>query len=183
MQDLGFKRVRPISMNGEVVILAETRSNETFMPVAPLVKFARQVLSTSMLQLKAPVEGAIHTYGSINGVVIHRDGNFQAELFVINGNIEIPSHGHPDIDSIELYVSGDVDLLVEGKSVMPEGDKHGFMVRVFPNQEHSAHVGPDGGCFMSIQHWINGIPPSSVGLNWSGDPHEQEQKERYRNGK
>ena len=45
---------------------------------------------------------------------------------------------------------------------------HYLFVRVPPDDEHSAQAGPNGGCFLSVQHWLNGVEPSAVGMDWKG---------------
>ena len=42
------------------------------------------------------------------------------------------------------------------------------VVRVLPESEHSAKAGPEGGCFLSVQQWLNGVEPSAVGMDWKG---------------
>ena len=41
-------------------------------------------------------------------------------------------------------------------------------IRVKPNELHGGRTSDKGGAFVSIQHWLNGIEPSNVGLNWDG---------------
>ena len=173
-------RLRPISLyNGDVGLLFDSRSAP--LPVLPLVRFTRAVLMMPFGLLQIPFDSAIHSYGCINGVVLHRRGDFQAELFVVTPDTELPPHGHPDIDSIEVYVSGDIEFILEGRAITnPEKKMGRSMIRVLPGQEHGARIGPAGGCFISVQRWLNGIEPSSVGLNWSGEPHAESHKERYK---
>ena len=45
---------------------------------------------------------------------------------------------------------------------------HHLKVRILPSTEHSAKAGPDGGCFLSVQHWLNDVEPSAVGMDWKG---------------
>ena len=45
---------------------------------------------------------------------------------------------------------------------------HYLFVRVLPNDEHAAKAGPNGGCFLSVQQWKNGVKPSAVGMDWKG---------------
>ena len=42
------------------------------------------------------------------------------------------------------------------------------VVRVLPECPHSAIAGKDGGSFMSVQQWLNGVEPTSVGNDWDG---------------
>ena len=45
---------------------------------------------------------------------------------------------------------------------------HYEVVRVLPECPHSAIAGKDGGSFMSVQQWLNGVEPTSVGNDWDG---------------
>ena len=46
---------------------------------------------------------------------------------------------------------------------------HYEVVRVLPESPHSAIAGKKGGSFMSVQHWLNDVKPTSVGNDWQGD--------------
>jgi hypothetical protein len=46
----------------------------------------------------------------------------------------------------------------------------GVQFRIRPGVLHGAVVGPKGGAFLSLQHWIEG-EPTSVGLDWLGPEH------------
>lgn len=145
----------------------------------PLLQFARDFMDRSIATLSM---GSIHEFGVINGIVLHRAGQFQVELFIVQSGTELPSHGHPDIDSLEVHLGGDIDFLLEGRSVLRGAMRNkmrGHIIRVLPNQDHGARIGSTGGSFLSIQRWLNGVPPTSVGLNWSGPPHETLSKLRY----
>jgi hypothetical protein len=39
-------------------------------------------------------------------------------------------------------------------------------IRIFPHSTHTAISGPRGGCFISVQKWLNGVKPSTVGHDW-----------------
>ena len=46
----------------------------------------------------------------------------------------------------------------------------GMRLRILPHDVHGASVGPSGGCFISVQHWLGGVAPTSVHLDWDGPP-------------
>lgn len=48
----------------------------------------------------------------------------------------------------------------------------GAKIRVRPTDWHAALVGTAGDAFLSIQRWLNGVSPSSVGLDWLGPRHD-----------
>ena len=45
---------------------------------------------------------------------------------------------------------------------------HYMVVRILPETEHAAKAGPEGGCFLSVQQWLNGVEPTAVGMDWKG---------------
>ena len=91
----------------------------------------------------------------------------------------IPSHTHPNVDSYEVALSG-MEFFLNDKVVLPRwyanlpsnhcnlSTSHYEVVRVLPESPHSAIAGDKGGSFMSVQHWLNGVKPTSVGNDWDG---------------
>lgn len=122
--------------------------------------------------------------GGNTGTVLFRQAPFQVQLFLNDPNSEIADHTHPNVDSYEVYVAGDVYFRQNGKelltpdiiaTVTPER-LLGTRLRIHPNDVHGASVGPSGGSFISIQHWLNGVAPSSVHLDWDGPPLDEGHK-------
>lgn len=116
--------------------------------------------------------------GGNTGIVLFRHEKFQVQLFLNDPNSEIVDHTHPNVDSYEVYVAGDVYFRQNGEEVLnkqviatvtPER-LLGTRLRVLPNDVHGASIGPSGGSFISIQHWLNGLQPTSVHLDWDGPP-------------
>lgn len=91
---------------------------------------------------------------------------------------EIPDHSHPNIDTIQVYVTGDLALRLNGKPAMegavtelPDGrcSHNSRWVRVRPNDTHGATIGKLGAAFINFQHWTSG-EPTSAELDWKGEP-------------
>lgn len=102
--------------------------------------------------------------GEIFGVSLYRHGCYQVELFNVSPNSVIEGHTHPDVDSYECYITGDIDFWVTGGK---EWEFNGIRLkRVRPTETHGGNFGPSGGCFLSLQKWLNGVPPTSVLLDW-----------------
>lgn len=157
----------------------------------PLAAFADWFLAQPLIALRPPVYG-VHFYGDLMSVILYRDEEYQAELFIVrpDASERCGEHGHPDIDSMEVAISGELYFTLNGRpirnrkrvrAVSPDGAlaTYGEQVRVRPGEPHTAYVGQDGGCFLSLQRWLNGVKPSSIGLNWSGEEHAGKFKERY----
>jgi hypothetical protein len=136
----------------------------------------------------APAEGAFAFCGNGPGLVIHRAGEFQAQLFICEPNSAIPEHTHPNVDSFEAHVGGDLHFYVEGAPSIPEDHLHdrrngasrwwGRAVRVRQGVKHHLKVGPAGGAFVSVQRWLNGVAPTSVDDDWDGSPMDARHLER-----
>ncbi len=70
----------------------------------------------------------------------------------------------------------DHDMALEEHQGMP---KHQYTtIRVRPNDWHGGIASKNGGAFISIQHWLNGVKPTHVGADWEGttmgDKHTKE---------
>jgi len=102
--------------------------------------------------------------GSLSGCVLYRDGQYQVQLFIVKPNSEIPPHIHPNVDSYEVYLSGDINFMCNDKWF--NQNKFGSYIRVKENSYHGGKFGERGGCFLSVQKWLNGVEPTSVGENW-----------------
>lgn len=143
-----------------------------------LTQFAEWWMQTRAI--KAPLEGAYSRVGGNTGQVVFREGAFQVQLFICDPDSEITDHVHPNVDTYEVYVSGDVYFrknglpLIRPEIVTANEDGScrllGIIDRVKPADWHGAAIGPRGGCFLSIQEWLNGHKPSSVHLDWDGQP-------------
>ncbi len=150
-----------------------------------LAAFARWFLAQPLSALRPPVDATftvVTTGGRVEGMLLYRDAPYQVELFnAPRGGGHFPPHRHPNVDSIEYLLSGQIGFHVAGRAapvedvfaVAADGAAKlcGTIVRIRPSDWHGADVGPAGGVFLSIQRWLNGVPPSSVVLDWEGPPH------------
>lgn len=141
--------------------------------------FAREYLAHAPnFPFRPPCDRAVDAVEGLHGIVMWREGRFQAQCLICAPNTIIPPHAHPNVDSYEVHIDGGVDFFVGERRVIPlrvlgrrQGDSsawYGWAVRVRPGVVHRAEVGPHGGAFLSIQHWPEGIPMSSVGHDWAG---------------
>jgi hypothetical protein len=110
---------------------------------------------------------------------MERRGQFQVQMFAVPGNTVIPEHTHPNVDSIEVYVGGNVHFSHSGSYSYPRetlheqgprglSSKRGTLIRVRPNDLHGGVFGEGGGVFMSVQHWLNGVKPHCVASDYTG---------------
>lgn len=99
-----------------------------------------------------------------HGVVLFRQEPYQVEMFLVKPDSEIPPHIHPNVDSFEVYISGDITFMCNGEYF--DQNIIGDTIRVLPNSWHGGTFGKSGGCFLSIQKWMNGVKPKFVGDDW-----------------
>ena len=143
-----------------------------------LANFAKSYLQDMPnLKNRPPVNNAVQFYSSIAGITLWQENNFQVQMFICKPNTKIENHVHPNVDSYEVYLNGDVDFYINNKKVVDDkfitGEKnghsraYGMTARIKPDTLHSAFIGDRGGSFLSIQHWLKGNP-SHIGNDWVG---------------
>jgi hypothetical protein len=126
-----------------------------------------------------PLFHAVHKIEDVTSIIWFRQGEYQVQMFVVPGNYIIPEHTHPNVDSIEVYVGGQIKFSHSGKwaingkdlqveSVFGTSLLRGNTIRVKPNDLHGGLFGSSGGVFLSIQHWLNGVKPHCVAADYSG---------------
>jgi hypothetical protein len=144
-----------------------------------LETFCDKFLKNSSLIGRVPLFNAVHKVEDVMSVTWYREKQFQVQLFVVPPNYIIPEHTHPNVDSFELYVGGEIQFTINGKyttseeaMTTPNPDStsycRGVRMRVKPETTHGAIIGPSGGVFMSIQHWLNGVEPHCVAADYTG---------------
>lgn len=111
-----------------------------------------------------PQENELSHAADTHGVVLYRHEQYQVELFNVKPNSEIPRHIHPNVDSFEVYMGGDIEFS-RNEEVFSQSTL-GDSIRVKPNDWHGGKFGPRGGCFLSVQLWLNKVSPKFVGNDW-----------------
>ena len=118
----------------------------------------------------------------VSGLTLYRQRDLQVQLFVLPPYSEIPMHTHPNMDSFEVYIGGDVFLFIDGEEAGDHLKLGGFdylenkeefynvlflqPFRIKPESPHGGTIGRKGGAFLSIQHWKNKVEPSSPMDDW-----------------
>lgn len=148
-----------------------------------LATFAKRFLTGRVNWRAVPRLNNVTNFGNVISFVLYREGQYQVELFIIPNDIStFTEHRHPDVDVVEFGLCGEGMLLVNGKLSHTEDELKAWLdghiptypVRVRPTDMHSGY-GMSPYAFLSIQHWLHGVVPSSVGLNWIGEPASVEQ--------
>ncbi len=153
-----------------------------------VLDFARKFIAGKLNWLHCPRLGLTH-FGNIISQVIFRDIPFQVELFIVpSAPSSFTEHTHPDVDVVEYPLSGVNVLYVNGKEAHTVLQAEGWLagelpsplVRIEPTDKHSGQSDMLYS-FLSIQKWLNGVAPTSVGLNWMGEPSSSEQAQMLYN--
>jgi hypothetical protein len=143
-----------------------------------LEHFARHFLTGRINWWAVPRQDAIHNYDSIVGIVLYRKDQYQVELFIVPYSpSSFTLHCHPDVDTYEFPLTGDNALYLDGELMFTteqvrqwlQGQLRSQPVHIAPDMWHCGH-GATPYAFLSIQHWLHGVQPTSVGLNWQGLP-------------
>lgn len=115
------------------------------------------------------IEGAtVNIDGDVTETLLYSDGQFQVEMLSVTPNTILTTHSHPDVDSYEVYVSGDLTFEVDDKSYVPT-ESYSDYVRVPDGCTHGGKTGERGGVFLSVQLWKNGVKPTFISENWNGE--------------
>lgn len=144
----------------------------------PLHEFAQKYFEGG-IKLAPPQAGILHQQRlgtRATSVVLYREGQYQVELVTFAPNTTIPKHRHDHVDSIEVMVSGGLDLWVDDRqcvferSPRPQTGMNRDVLKFVPIPSDAYHHGGTvgGGCFLSVQRW-KGMAPSHVGIEWQ-DP-------------
>jgi hypothetical protein len=131
--------------------------------------------------IRPPHDNAIFKTNNAHAVVLYREGQFQAELYIVDANSVTPEHSHPGVESIIMYLTGEGSTTVNEKSVADprpyftkvnnDGTSILFKqkLRLNPNDSHGLVCHDKGFSFFSIEKWPDGISPSSVAAHWDGE--------------
>jgi hypothetical protein len=114
--------------------------------------------------------------------VLFREGQYQAELYLVRPNTSSPEHSHPGVENIIMVWGGNVHTIQNGKLFdysdhYREPSKTGTnklfgmcSEKLTDEQTHALIAGDKGGAFLSLEKWPEGVTPNSVTINWAGDP-------------
>lgn len=130
-----------------------------------LTAFLHWWLSTR--PINTPHHSVLNYNGTLNGVVLYRQDCYQVQLFIVQPDSVIDPHTHPNVDSYEVHVGGDIEFMCD--DVWYKHVNYGDFIRVKPSSWHGGKFGPAGGCFLSVQKWLNGVKPTTVGDDWSDE--------------
>lgn len=155
----------------------------------PLTNFLFWFLDSPIGLIKPPdpVAGkacnTLTVHESVLTLTLFRNPPFQVELVILlPGSPAWPGeHRHPNVDSYEVAWFNTVNFTKNGKVqngpelIVPVrvADTQFTLcgaVRLLPTDFHGTNQLVEGGALISLQHWLNGVEPTSVGNDWIGAP-------------
>lgn len=143
-----------------------------------LREFAESYLADPVA-IPTSVLSGVTFVGDFAEIVLFREGQFQVQMCLCKPNSHITDHAHPNVDSVLIYVTGELGLTLGGQLAFDTKDvreledgtnsHNGYAVSIPAGMVHGAVVGPMGGAFITLQHWLSGTP-TSVEKDWVGEP-------------
>jgi hypothetical protein len=124
------------------------------------------------------INPVFHTDNAMS-LCLYREGQFQVELYISEPDSTSPPHTHPGVDSCFIYLGGNIHFHLEGREnpdpqpfqkSKPNGTHALFGATVSSPDgiPHWLKIGPEGGAFLSFEHWKD-KEPVSVTTNWNGE--------------
>jgi hypothetical protein len=132
--------------------------------------------------VRPPFEDPVYVTDISYSYVLFREGQYQAELYLVRPNTSSPEHSHPGVENIVMVWGGNVHTIQNGKLFdysehYTEPSENGTnklfgmcSQKLTDNQSHALIAGDKGGAFLSLEKWPEGVTPNSVTINWKGDP-------------
>jgi len=129
--------------------------------------------------VRPPFEDCVYVTENSYSYVLFRQGQFQAEVYLIKPNSSCPEHSHPRVENMILFWGGDATPSYDGVPVKigpfhapaPNGTSPAFGAmgpKITDAHTHALHTGPKGAAFLSLEKWPDDVKPTSVVVNWKG---------------
>jgi len=130
--------------------------------------------------LRPPFDSPVYTTSISYSYILYREGQYQAELYLVKPNSTSPEHSHPGVENIVMILGGNVGGTVDGKvqdntalALQANADGTSKLFGCFgqtltQTSKHSLTTGVTGGAFISFEKWPEGVKPYSVTENWEG---------------
>lgn len=124
--------------------------------------------------IRLPEDARIFETDSTLSMIVFRQGDFQAEMYMIRPNVEVPKHSHP-MKQIILWVGGWMQAFWEGADSKKNGPlstvHSGFISpRLDENKWHSFVTTEKGSLLFVLEKWDSNEQKSSATIAYSGEP-------------
>jgi hypothetical protein len=131
--------------------------------------------------IRPPFEDPVYVTDISYSYVLFREGQYQAELYLVRPNTSSPNHSHPGIENIIMIWGGDVSNSQNGKKLdlseyykepSPTGTNKLFGMsseKLTDQGYHALFAGNKGGAFLSLEKWPTDRKMTSVTIEWDGE--------------
>lgn len=136
---------------------------------------------TNNRPIKVPFKNCIHDTDIACAIVLYREKNYQVEMYICKPNKESTPHSHPGVESINMYLTGDLtfkkgdDSFADLSEYQKENSNDGTHILLGMineindgNTPHTLKIGDSGGAFLIFQRWTK-EDPSSVAVVYEGE--------------
>jgi len=133
--------------------------------------------------IRIPEKNAIFKTAQARALVLYREGQYQAELYLAMPNTHSPEHSHPGVENAVMVIGGEPNSTVNGeieldtRPYLNEPNEEGLCKLYgmagaiqYDNDTHSLITYDKGACFISLEKWRDDIEPTSVTIQWDGAP-------------
>lgn len=146
-------------------MLAEAKFAPPAEGWADLREFAEWYMSLGA-PLLCPSDTEVYVSDDALTFPIYRNGRYQVELYVLHNPVAVPRHGHPYVEVIQSFMTGDADLHWSDLSpVLVHPEQHGGETfRKFVRSE-----APERKLLLTFERWPEGVKPSTIAAVWKGD--------------
>jgi len=143
--------------------------------------------------IRPPFEDPVYITDISYSYVLYREGQYQAELYLVRPNTSSPDHSHPGIENIVMVWGGDVSTSQNGKftdlsEYYKEPSSNGTnklfgmqSEKLTDNGFHALFAGNKGGAFLSLEKWPKDKKMTSVTIEWDGDAVDSSHAELIKN--
>lgn len=116
--------------------------------------------------VRPPQDSVVTVTDISTSSVVYRNANYQVELYMVKPNTNTPTHGHPGVENLIMYISGDINYVHNGTNISLDTQSHTPVLK--DGDTHALFSGPRGAVFYSIEKWPEQATPSSLVNVWDG---------------
>lgn len=129
---------------------------------------------------RIPFDKPIHVTDIAYALCLYREKKFQVELYICKADTQTPSHKHPNVESVTMYLAGNLEFAkpdgefadLSQYQKAKENGTHMLLGKGIEandgSKPHALRIGKEGGAFLIFEHWKD-REPTSVTTHWEGD--------------
>lgn len=152
---------------------ANTECPETW---STLEDFISWYVSIGM-PLAIPGDARVYKTDDSLAISLFRKGQYQAELYLIDETSSVRSHGHPNLEVIQLILLDRSGIRVSSQGTVSDGLGRFWGItqpKLLSGQVHGVGNEPQvndgrGYCMIAFEKWPLGATPSTAAAVWKGE--------------